>query len=269
MKSKTSDLDIKRANLEAYDSFGELKGIKGKYWSQVENYTYGRVYALIQKQIGVVGKRICELGCGTAACLKWYKRDATEIVGLDISKKMLQLYVLTEGTAGNLSLVKGDALTLPFKDGAFDLITIYQSAHHFPDIYKCIDEMLRSASAFAFYEPNKDSIIHHALEWKRVRTMNDGRFNKHKYEIVEYNSEGFSAYQLRKYITKKGAHVKVFYIFALPMEISAQIMKRSQVLFNFLSLFGETLTHIPLLKTQFGGLLIMAKQKARNPKFNT
>ena len=68
----------------------------------VEDYNYSVVYRLIEKIIGVKNKIVCELGCGTAAHLKWYKRDCLRTVGLDISRGMLKLYARSEGKADNL-----------------------------------------------------------------------------------------------------------------------------------------------------------------------
>jgi SAM-dependent methyltransferase len=224
-----NDSAIKRANLEAYNSLGTRGGKKEKFWSMVEDYNCGFAYALVEKYIGVKGKKVCELGCGTAAHLKWYKRDCAEIVGLDISCKMLQLYLRTEGNAANLGLIDADALTLPFKNDVFDAVTIYESAHHFPSIYKCMDEMLRVAGAFAFLEPNKDSLLHRLVEWRREGTIAalDDRFKLHDYKDVEFNSKGFSAMQIKHFLNQRKVKIKIQYVFSLPMETSALVMRRS------------------------------------------
>lgn len=251
---------VKRSNLEAYDSVGDSGKRKEKFWNLVEEYNYSIAYALIEKHIGVKGKKVCELGCGTAAHLKWYKHDCYEIVGLDISGKMLRLYLKTEGNSINLSLVRADALTLPFKADAFDVVTVYASAHHFPSIYKCMDEMLRVAGAFAFLEPNKDSLLHRLIEWRRERVMNDIRFKIHSYKTVEYNSGGFSVKQIKRFLNEKGVKITVYYVFSLPMEISAKVLHRSRFLFRSLNLFGNALTQIPIFKSQFGALLMIVRR---------
>jgi SAM-dependent methyltransferase len=257
----TIDFEVKRSNIEAYNNLGVQSEKKEKYWEIVEHYNYGLVYSLVDKLIHVKGKKVCELGCGTAVHLKWYKRDCRQIVGLDISNKMLRLFLKTEGKAANFSPINADALTLPFKNDAFDLVTVYQSAHHFPNIFKCMSEMLRVSEGFAFMEPNKDSILHKLIEWRRVRHMMDVRFKSNDYELVEYNSAGFSAVQIRHYLRNKGVKVRVYYIFALPMEISAKIMRKSMIMFRLMSLFGRAFTYIPIVKSQFGGLLVVATRE--------
>jgi ubiquinone/menaquinone biosynthesis C-methylase UbiE len=254
---KINDL-VKKANLEAYNCYGGETGAKEYYWSLSEDYYYAIVYELVNKHLHVKGKRVCELGCGTAAHLKWYRRDCAEFLGLDISRGMIRRYLSNKGKAKNENFVVADALTLPFKPNAFDVVTIYQSAHHFPCIYRCMDEMGRVSNGFAFFEPNKDSLLHRLVEWRRERAMRDERFEHHSYKLVEYNSRGFSATQIKQYLKSKSCKVRVYYIFSLPMEISANIMRRSKTLFRFLSLFGQALAHIPVFKSQFGNLLVIS-----------
>lgn len=263
LRTSSQDSIVKQSNLEAYDRFGTSAGKKDEFWSRVEDFNYGIAYSLIEKQVGIKDKRVCELGSGTAAHLKWYKRDCREIIGLDISRQMLRLYLKTEGNSPNFGLITGDALTLPFKSGAFDVVTIYQSAHHFPNIYKCMDEMLRVAGAFAFLEPNKDSFLHRLVEYRRERRMVSKRFEVHSYKMVEYNSLGFSALQIKYFLKKRNVEVKIYYIFQLPMEISASVMRKSPFLFRILNLFGQVFTHVPLVKSQFGSLLVIAEKKEK------
>src|SRR3990172_10576509 len=106
-----SDL-VKKTNLEAYNEYGGETGGKEFYWSMSEDLLYGVVYEIINKHLHVTGKKVLELGCGTAAHLKWYRRDCGEIVCLDISRKMIRRYILNEGKDKNQSFIVADALTL-------------------------------------------------------------------------------------------------------------------------------------------------------------
>ena len=258
--AQNCDATVKKANMEAYNSYGKL-GEKEKYSRITEEYNSSIVYRLIQEEIGVRNKIVCELGCGNAAHLKWYKRDCKQFVGLDISKSMLRSAMKEIGNGENVNFVIADALTLPFRNDSFDSVTIYQSAHHFPNIYKCMDEMLRVANAFAFFEPNKASLLHKIFELVRERRMRDCRFDLHNYKEVEYNSRGFAATEIKHHLAKRSARSSVHYIFTLPMETSGKIMRKSQALFVFLSLFGYALTRIPIIKPQFGNLVVIARRK--------
>jgi hypothetical protein len=90
--------------------------------------------------------------------------------------------------------------------------------------------------------------------------MKGGRFDLHGYKTVEYNSLGFSAAQITAFLKDKGVKVRVRYVFALPIEISAKILCKSRVLFRVLTLFGEAVSHIPFVNSQFGALLVIVRR---------
>jgi hypothetical protein len=126
-----------------------------------------------------------------------------------------------------------------------------------------MDEMLRVAGAFAFLEPNKDSSLHRLTEWLHERKMLDKRFEVQSYRTVEYNSSGFSALKIKYFLKKRNVTVKVYYIFQLPFEVSASIMRKSPFLFRILNLFGQAFTYIPIVKSQFGSLLVIAQKEKK------
>jgi ubiquinone/menaquinone biosynthesis C-methylase UbiE len=68
-----------------------------------------------------------------------------EVVGLDLTPQMGEEFHANcrEAGAGNLRFVVGDVESLPFPDGAFDVLTCRRSAHHFPDPARAVREMAR------------------------------------------------------------------------------------------------------------------------------
>ncbi|TSD98049.1 class I SAM-dependent methyltransferase [Skermania sp. ID1734] len=62
----------------------------------------------------VVGKRILEVGCGSAPCSRWLAAHGASPVGIDISMRMLAF------GAGGVPLVQANAEALPFADASFD-----------------------------------------------------------------------------------------------------------------------------------------------------
>lgn len=62
------------------------------------------------------GKRILELGCGSAPCTAWLQGRAELAVGIDFSAGMLSR--APQGTP----LAQADALALPFSDASFDVV---------------------------------------------------------------------------------------------------------------------------------------------------
>ena len=64
----------------------------------------------------VRGKRVLELGCGSAPCTAWLRGEGAYAIGMDISRAMLDR--APEGTP----LVQADALVLPFAGNTFDVV---------------------------------------------------------------------------------------------------------------------------------------------------
>ena len=71
----------------------------------------------------VRGKRVLELGCGAAAGARWLDGQGAAVVGLDLSAGMLRHAREAADRSGvRVPLVQADALTLPFRDAAFDVV---------------------------------------------------------------------------------------------------------------------------------------------------
>ena len=70
----------------------------------------------------LVGRRVLEVGCGSAPCARWLATQGAEPVGLDLSGGMLHHAAAQDAATGvAVPLVQAGAERLPFLDGAFDL----------------------------------------------------------------------------------------------------------------------------------------------------
>ncbi len=68
------------------------------------------------------GRRVLEVGCGSAPCARWLLAQGAQVVGLDLSAGMLRLAVHAARETGlAVPLVQADASRLPFAEGSFDL----------------------------------------------------------------------------------------------------------------------------------------------------
>jgi 2-polyprenyl-3-methyl-5-hydroxy-6-metoxy-1,4-benzoquinol methylase len=86
-------------------------------------------------------KKILDLGCGGGIFLKTLTKERFDITGLDISTKLLKK-INPEGL--QLSLVNADAgVTLPFKNGSFNLILSFDIIEHIPDNKTTLTEISR------------------------------------------------------------------------------------------------------------------------------
>ena len=84
--------------------------------------------------------RVLDVACGTGDVSVALKKRGVEVIGADISEKML---ALAREKAPDIVFVYGDAAGLPFEDGSFDSITIAFGIRNFDRRPQCIRELLR------------------------------------------------------------------------------------------------------------------------------
>ena len=70
----------------------------------------------------VRGRRVLEIGCGSAPCARWLRKEGADVVALDLSAGMLARAAdLNRVTGIDVPLLQADAGLLPVADGAVDL----------------------------------------------------------------------------------------------------------------------------------------------------
>jgi SAM-dependent methyltransferase len=71
----------------------------------------------------VAGRRVLEIGCGSAPCARWLRRAGADVVALDLSAGMLaRAAELNRSTGIAVPLVQADAAALPLADDSVDLV---------------------------------------------------------------------------------------------------------------------------------------------------
>jgi SAM-dependent methyltransferase len=71
----------------------------------------------------VAGRRILEIGCGSAPCARWLRAAGADVVALDLSAGMLERAAgLNRATGIGVPLVQADVGTLPLRDGSVDIV---------------------------------------------------------------------------------------------------------------------------------------------------
>ena len=94
------------------------------------------------------GDRVLDLAAGTATSSLSFTATGADCVACDFSLGMLQagqsrLADREQGNPGRLGLVAGDALRLPFRDEAFDAVTISFGLRNVADTGQALAEMRR------------------------------------------------------------------------------------------------------------------------------
>ena len=86
------------------------------------------------------GLNALDLACGTGDIAFALATRGADVVGLDITHRMVQL---ARAKGGAARFVTGDMLALPFGDEAFDVVTTGYGLRNVPDIPRAIAEMRR------------------------------------------------------------------------------------------------------------------------------
>jgi len=95
------------------------------------------------------GQTALDVACGTCdwtIALARKVGPAGKVIGLDFSQNMLNVgaYKIKKQNLGDIiTLVNGDAMSLPYEDNTFDFVTIGFALRNVPDIQTVLNEMTR------------------------------------------------------------------------------------------------------------------------------
>ena len=126
------------ATLQTFDPLAEhyddwFKTALGRY---VLHYEKELVLALAAPK---PGDKVLDVGIGTGIFAVELKKRATDITGIDVSEKMLDV----ARSKGLTNVAVGDAVSLDFPDESFDLVVSITALEFIRDCEKAISEMVR------------------------------------------------------------------------------------------------------------------------------
>lgn len=145
----------------------------------------------------VTGRRVLEVGCGSAPCARWLAAAGAEPVALDLSRGMLRHAAARNAATGiAVPLVQAGAERLPFADGAFDLACSAFGAVPFvaePDrVMREVARVLRPGGRWVF-------AVNHPMRWmfsddpgRRGLVVTQPYFDRTPY--VEVDAAGAATY---------------------------------------------------------------------------
>lgn len=103
---------------------------------------------------------VLDVGCGTGGSERLYRPFARSYVGIDLSLTALSM---ASRARPALRWMRADASSLPWSDGAFDLVAFSSVLHHLPDMGPALSEAFRvlRPGGFVFaFDPN---LLHPAM----------------------------------------------------------------------------------------------------------
>lgn len=263
------ELEVARANLRAWDFWGRTWRL-GRKNRPLDSYitpmmkiralTYQKAYLEMVKSFhGLKNKSIVDIGCGTSEYLKWLADDCKKLVGVDISVEMLKL--CREDLGKSIELVAADALHLPFKNGVFDISTTFQALHHFPNLKKALEEMVRTSKHISIYEPNEDSFFHRFMHLIRRSFRVEQRFRQtdEDYSLVEFQASGFRQKRLVEFLQRQKMNTKIFTFGMIPVSLLEKISRLGFIYFALIT--EDLLRKIPIIRNQLGGILLIGWQQ--------
>lgn len=157
----------------AYERFRELE--KTHFWFLSRRAIFFDVLdcALPRTE----GLTVLEIGCGAGGMLVPLQRYG-DVHGMDIDVEYLR-YCKERGFRNVLA---GSGHDLPFADGAYDLVALFDCLEHIPDEGRALREILRvvkpgghvffSVPAYEWLWSNNDDIAHHQRRYTKKRLVN-------------------------------------------------------------------------------------------------
>ena len=142
---KDSDLGKKEQVTQMFDNISE------DYDGLNRVISFGIDVKWRKKVINIVKvkhpKSVLDIATGTAdLAIQLTETDATKIIGLDISRGMLEIgnrKIGKRNLQDKIELVLGDSENLPFEDNTFDAITVAFGVRNFETLEKGLKEILR------------------------------------------------------------------------------------------------------------------------------
>ena len=82
--------------------------------------------------------RLLDVGCGSGWSTYGFARGGYEATGIDLNAGAFE-----PPQVGGLTLAQANAVSLPFADASFEVVSSYQCLEHIPEPQRAIDEMIR------------------------------------------------------------------------------------------------------------------------------
>ena len=131
-----ADWKDKRKVMQRYDVTAEMYDER---YAQEQR----RKYKKALENIYVAGKKILDVGCGSGLFFKEVAAQASLVIGVDVSRKLL-FKAKEQGNAfSNVAVLQADADHLPFRDGLFSVVFAFTVFQNVPKPAVTLNELKR------------------------------------------------------------------------------------------------------------------------------
>ncbi|WP_144923948.1 class I SAM-dependent methyltransferase [Halorubrum salsamenti] len=114
------------------------------------------------------GQRVLEVACGTGRFTTMLADQGANIVGIDISREMLEQgrqKAATAGLSDTVEFVRGDASRLPFPDDHFDSVVAMRFFHLMDDPVPFLSELCRVSADQVFFDTFNSRSLRTLYTW--------------------------------------------------------------------------------------------------------
>jgi len=166
------------------ESFYKIDRVAEEYEAIRFEHPRGRVVNSLQREavlagvdsIELGGKRVLDVACGTGRFSRLFRSRGCSVVGLDLSRPMLNQSRDRESAE---AYVEASALSLPFKDASFDIAVSVNAFNHLPSFEQAIDEICRVSKRVILGLPHRHSMVLLAYVYRGLRGWGY-RYTRHK-----------------------------------------------------------------------------------------
>lgn len=134
-KKKWNELAVEEARYYIMSDFG--RGIDEDKFVNSGKNDYKRLIVddeLLQEKLQpFVDKKVLEIGCGIGRVSQFIADEFKEVIGLDISDKMIEMGNKRLSKVKNIKLIATDGRTYPVEDGSVDLVFSFIVFQHMAD----------------------------------------------------------------------------------------------------------------------------------------
>ncbi len=155
-----------------------------------------QLYDYVATGVPLRGKDVLEVGCGRGGGASYIARylRPKKIVGVDIVPSAIQFAANQYAGQSNLQFIPADALNLPFQENSFDAVINIESAHHYGDIDKFLEEVHRVLRPgghllMACYEDQRKNVFPRgALQRSKLHKLREDNIAQHVAHSLDIDS---------------------------------------------------------------------------------